>query len=274
MAAAMRASHLLVDDPPPIFRDDYALALSEIAADDAIALASGFDPPVGAVFRATVLVRARFTDEQVEQAADRSAGQYVILGAGLDSFSWRRADLVARLQVFEVDHPGTQAYKRARLAAAGLSDPSSLHFVPVDFTAGIDLGAVLSDAGFRPDEPTVWSWLGVMVYLTRDQISATLRRLCQLSAPGSVLVADFQLARSLMDDAARAAEDIGRPAAAEEGEPYVTRFDPERAADLVTECGWGDCRTWLPYDFAAWFAGRTDSLRPSTYVGLLTAHRP
>jgi Leucine carboxyl methyltransferase len=147
MAAAMRASHLLVDDPPPIFRDDYALALSEIAADDAIALARGFDPPVGAVFRAAALVRARFTDEQVEEATDRGVGQYVILGAGLDSFPWRRPELVARLQVFEVDHPGTQEYKRVRLAAVGLSDPPSLHFVPVDFTSGIDLGAALSEAG-------------------------------------------------------------------------------------------------------------------------------
>jgi methyltransferase (TIGR00027 family) len=275
MAAAMRASHLLVDDPPPIFRDDYALALSEIAADDAIALARGFDPSVGAVFRAAALVRARFTDEQVEEAADRGVGQYVILGAGLDSFSWRRPELAARLQVFEVDHPGTQAYKRVRLAAVGLSDPPGLHFVPVDFTSGIDLGPMLSEAGFRSDRPAVWSWLGVMVYLTRDRICATLRRLCELSAPGSVLVADFLLARSLMDDAARAADDIGRRAAAEEGgEPYATRFDTGRVADLVTKCGWRDCRTWVPYDFAPWFAGRTDSLRPSTFVGLLTAHCP
>jgi methyltransferase (TIGR00027 family) len=272
MAAAMRASHLLVDDPPPIFRDDHALALSEVPANDAVALARAFEPSVGAVFRATAVVRARFTDEQVGEAVDRGVGQYVMLGAGLDSFAWRRAELVSSLQVFEVDHPGTQAYKRERLAATGLVEPPSLHFVSVDFTAGADLGGKLKEAGFRSDHPTAWSWLGVMVYLTHDQIRETLRRLSELSAHGSVLVADFLLARSLMDGAARAADDIGRPAAAEEGgEPYVSTFDTEEVVELVTTSGWRSCRTWLPFDFAPWFAGRTDSLGPSTYVGLLVA---
>ncbi len=271
MAAVMRASHLLVDDPPPIFRDDYALALSEFTADEAADLARGFEPAVGAVFRATALVRARFTDERLEQAMERGVDQYVVLGAGLDSFAWRRPELVSKMQVFEVDHPGTQTYKRDRLAAEELVIPASLHFVPVDFTAGTNLGSALGEAGFRCHRPALWSWLGVMVYLTHQQIRTTLDDLAELSAPGSVLVADFLLARSLMDAVARAADDIGRPAAADNGEPYVSTFDTDEVAALVEASGWRDCRTWVPFDFSPWFTDRTDSLSPSTYVGMLVA---
>jgi methyltransferase (TIGR00027 family) len=270
MAAVMRASHLLVDDPPPIFRDDYALALSEFTADEAVDLARGFEPAVGAVFRSTAIVRARFTDERVEQAVARGIDQYVILGAGLDSFAWRRPELVSKVQVFEVDHPGTQAYKRERLAAEELIIPASLHFVPVDFTAETNLGAALGEAGFRSDRSTLWSWLGVIVYLTHDQIRATLEHLAELSAPGSVLVADFLLERSLMDDVARAADDLGRPGAADNGEPYVSSFDADEVTARMATSGWR-ARTWVPFDFAPWFADRTDSLGPSTYVGLLEA---
>jgi methyltransferase (TIGR00027 family) len=270
MAAVMRGSHLLVDDPPPIFRDDFALALSEVAPEDAVALVGSFEPDVGAVFRATALVRARFTDEQVREATTRGVGQYVILGAGLDAFAWRRPDLASRLEIFEVDHPGTQEYKQKRLQAEGMAAPPNLHFVPVDFTAQADLGAALVNAGFRSDQASVWSWLGVMVYLTHGQIRGTLKTLAQLSVPGSVLVADFLLDRSLMDDVAMAADDIGRPAAVNEGgEPYVSTFDPDRITALLASGGWSDCRTWLPFDFAPWFADRTDSMGPSTYVGLL-----
>src|SRR5437016_6321455 len=197
MAAVMRASHLLVDDPPAIFRDDYALALSEFTADEALDLARGFEPAVGAVFRATAIVRA-----------------------GLASFAWRRPELVSKVRVFEVDHPGTQAYKRERLAAEGLIIPASLHFVPFDFTAETNLGAALGEAGFRSDRSTLWSWLGVIVYLMHDQIRATLERLAEVSAPGSVLVAEFLLARSSMDDVARAADGLGRAGAADKGDPY------------------------------------------------------
>lgn len=100
------------------------------------------------------------------------------------------------------------------------------------------LGAALGDAGFRSELPTVWSWLGGTVYLEHGQVAATLRRAGRLSAPGSVLVADFVLARSLMDDVSRAADDIARPGAAREGgERYVTTFDTGQVADLVTACG-------------------------------------
>ena len=273
MAAVVRASHLLVDDPPAVFRDDYALTLSEFEEADAIALAHGFEPAVGAVYRTTTLVRARFTDEQLEEAVAHGIAQYVILGAGLDSFVWRRPELAAKLQVFEVDHPGTQGYKQQRVAAAGLPIAPTLQFVPLDFTSDADLAQALGGAGFDPYAPTFWSWLGVMVYLTHDQIRTTLNQLAELSAPGSVVVADFLLRRSLMDDAARAADDIGRPVAADQGEPYVSTFAPGEAAALVASAGWSDCRTWMPFDFAAWFEHRTDSLGPSSYVGLVVARQ-
>jgi methyltransferase (TIGR00027 family) len=272
IAAAMRASHLLVDGPPPIFRDNFALGLSEFNAEEAIAMTRGDDDPaIGAVFRVSAVVRARFTDEQVAQAVGHGVGQYVILGAGLDSFAWRRPDLSTPLQVYEVDHPGTQAYKRDRLAAQGLKVPMNLHFVPVDFTAGANLGGALGDAGFDANKATAWSWLGVIVYLTQEQIRETLRQLAELSSPRSVLVADFVLDQSLMVEAAKAADDLGRPGAASLGEPYVSTFDAGAIAALFEASGWKQCETWAPSDFAPWFAGRGDSLSPSTFLGLVTA---
>jgi methyltransferase (TIGR00027 family) len=272
IAAAMRASHLLVDGQPPIFRDDFALGLSDFNADEAVAMTSRHDDPaIGAVFRVSAVVRARFTEEEVELAVRRGIHQYVILGAGLDSFAWRRSDLSTALEIYEVDHPGTQAYKRERLESQGLAVPANLHFVAVDFTAGADLASALGEAGFDLCTTTAWSWLGVIVYLTREQIGETLHQLAHLSSSGSVLVADFILDQSLMDDVARAADDIGRPGAASLGEPYVSTFDTTEITALFELSGWGQCRTHVPFDLASWFANRSSSLSPSTFLGLISA---
>lgn len=269
----MRAAHLLVDGDPPIFRDEHALGLSGFTADDATALVAGFDPTVGAVFRVGPLVRARFMEDQLDHAMAEGVGQYVVLGAGLDSLPWRRPDLAAALQPFEVDHPGTQVYKRERIAAAGLGVPAHLHFVPIDFAQNDDLAAALASAGFRPEQRSVWSWLGVTTYLTRPQIERTLQSVADISAPGSILVTDFVLARDLMDEVARAADDIGRPGAAEQGESYLSTFTPDEFAQVAEASGWRRELTRVPSDFASWFEGRADGLGCSSFLGLLVARR-
>jgi methyltransferase (TIGR00027 family) len=169
-----------------------------------------------------------------EALGARGAGQLVVLGAGLDTRAWRLAGL-ARTDVWEVDHPASQQDKRARLAEA---EPAlaarSVRFVPVDFAVD-DLGAALDAAGHDPSAPTTWLWEGVVPYLTRDQVRATVAALAARTAAGSALVVNYQA------PSARAA--LGRLLArvlrgsATSGEPWRSLWRPERMAALLAAHG-------------------------------------
>jgi methyltransferase (TIGR00027 family) len=140
-------------------------------------------------FSRWMCVRARFPEDIAEQAAASGISQYVILGAGLDSFAYRRGDLLGRLRVFEVDHPATQAWKRRRLTELGVQHPAGLVFAPVDFERQT-LQDGLAQAAFGFGQPAVVSWVGVTMYLTLDAIHATLATLagCQ---PGTRIVLTY-----------------------------------------------------------------------------------
>lgn len=156
-------------------------------------------PACARVARVLPNQRARFTDEEVKAAVERGVGQCVNLGAGLDSFAWRRPDLMADIDLYEVDHPATQEWKRQRMEIAGLSRPSNLHFVPMDFAAGQSLRVGMMEAGFDPRRPSIWSWMGVVVYLQEDAIETTLREVADLAASGSRLLASYTVTQDLMD---------------------------------------------------------------------------
>jgi len=172
-AAAARAAHLLVDSEPRIFADSLAALLLGDEAETYLRYHREHgDHPLLAGTRAQATCRSRFTEDQLALAAARGTAQYVILGAGLDSFACR-SELAGRLRVFEVDHPATQQRKRALLAAARLAEPPTLTWVPVDFETG-ELIAALTAAGLDPAAPAFVSWLGVTMYLTAEAIGATL----------------------------------------------------------------------------------------------------
>ena len=154
------------------------------------------------LFRASIVARARFIEDLVAEQAGRGVGQYVILGAGLDTFAQRRPELAARLRVFEVDQPGPQAWKRQRLIELGFGVPEWLRLVPVDFEAGGSWWEQLAAAGFDPGRPAVVASTGVTMYLTKDANAATLRQIAGL-APGSTLAMTFLLPIELLDDADR-----------------------------------------------------------------------
>jgi methyltransferase, putative, TIGR00027 family len=182
-AAAARAAHLLVDSEPRIFADSLAALLLGDKAETYLRYHREHgDHPLLAGTRAQPPCRSRFTEDQLALAAARGTAQYVILGAGLDSFACR-SELAGRLRVFEVDHPATQQRKRALLAAAVLAEPPTLTWVPVDFETD-ELIASLTAAGLDPFAPAFVSWLGVTMYLTAEAIGATLASLSRL-APGS-----------------------------------------------------------------------------------------
>ncbi|MER8117754.1 SAM-dependent methyltransferase [Streptomyces sp. SID8366] len=166
----------------------------------------------------------------------RPAGQLVILGAGLDTRAWRLAEL-ARTDVWEVDHPASQRDKRARLGAAEPAPVAlarSVRFTPVDFAAD-GLGAALDAAGHDPAAPTTWLWEGVVPYLTRDQVRATLRALTARTAPGSTLVVNYQTPSPKATAGRLLARLLGSSATA--GEPWLSLWTPRQMAALLTEYG-------------------------------------
>ena len=217
MAAAARAAHLIVDAPPFIFADTVASALLGDRADELVGYHRDHaSHPVLSAARAQVICRSRYTEDRLARAAAAGLRQYVMLGAGLDSFGYRPG-LVDKLQVFEVDHPATQQWKRQALAAARIPVPASVTFVPADL-ATASLADVLPASGFDPAQPALISWLGVTMYLTRDAISMALTAISAF-APGTELITDYMLPASLCDAAGNSYAELVAAAAAERGEP-------------------------------------------------------
>jgi methyltransferase (TIGR00027 family) len=272
IAAGMRAAHCLIDDPP-IFRDELALQFSGLTETELLDIVAAGDPSLASVFRLTPVVRARAADELLTEAIARGVDQFVILGAGMDSTAWRRADLAPAVTTFEVDHPGTQQYKKERVALAGVAAYGDHRYVPFDFTTDNDFVRALIEAGLDATRPVLWSWLGVLTYLTEDQIRRTLSAMAAACSPGSELIMDFILDPDLLDDRARAADEFARPMAAARGEPYVSDFRPEELSLLVDASGWTIEQCSLPEDYRNWFDGRSDGLQWSTYIGIATARR-
>jgi methyltransferase (TIGR00027 family) len=260
-AAAARAAHLIVDDVPLIFADSAAAALLGDRASELLGYHQGNPThPILSAARAQVTCRSRYAEEVLADAAAAGLRQYVLLGAGLDTFGCRSA-LAARLRVFEVDRPRTQRWKRRALAAAGLAMPPSVTFVPADL--GRDSPAdALRGAGFDFSMPVVIGWLGVMMYLSRADISQVLGCLARC-APGSQLVADYMLPEGLRDAAGDTYVQLISAAAAERGEPWRTFLSPAEVSELLAAHGEFAVEHLRQRDLvpsALW--QRTDSLRP------------
>jgi methyltransferase (TIGR00027 family) len=168
-AAALRAGHFIQGAEPKIFRDQYALSLTQLTEEEAVASINRV-PKSSA---ATCVLRSRFTEDRLAVAKGR-LNQYVILGAGLDSYALRMGDQLGSLIVYEVDDPPLQKWKRERIAALGLSVSKQVRYVPCDFER-MSIEQALSNGGFHADEPCFVSWLGVTQYLTREAIRETLQ---------------------------------------------------------------------------------------------------
>jgi methyltransferase (TIGR00027 family) len=271
MAAAARAAHLIVDDPPYIFADTCAAAVLGERSEELIGYhrQHGTHPILSAA-RGQVICRSRYAEDRLAAAVASGVRQYVILGAGLDTFGWRSA-LADSVQVFEVDRPVTQAWKRSSLAAAAMSVPPGVVFVPFDLAAALHdgdapdpngLSAALIAAGFDIGKPAVISWLGVLMYLDRDAIRRTLGVLAEWG-PGTELIADYMLTQELRDEAGNQYAELVGPVAAERGEPWLSFFAPAEMSALLAEHGFGGAthvrqRDAVPADL--W--RRTDALRP------------
>ncbi len=234
-ASAARAAHLIVDDSPYIFSDTVAEALLGEHAAELLSYHRGHAThPILSAARAQVICRSRYAEDRLAEAVDRGVRQYVLLGAGLDSFGYRSL-LAGQVQVFEVDHPGTQEWKRAALAMAGIGTPASLTFVAADLGADSLTGA-LQAAGFNFSQPAMVSWLGVIMYLPRPAIDSTLASLAGFAA-GTHLIADYMLPQSLRDEAGDLYVSQVGSAAADRGEPWLTFLSPADMGGLLAEHG-------------------------------------
>jgi methyltransferase (TIGR00027 family) len=260
--ALWRALHVQVDPPPHVIEDEVGLAL--VAPGDDWRRRPDMDPAGTRRFRASIVARARFIEDLVFEQAGRGVGQYVLLGAGLDSFAQRRPEIASRLKVFEVDQPGPQAWKRQRLLELGFGVPEWLRFVPVDFEAGGSWWERLKAVGFDAGQPTVVASTGVSMYLTRDAISATLRQIAGL-APGSTLAMSFILPIDLADAEERPGYEAAERGARASGTPFVSFFRPEEMVTLARDAGFRDVEHVSAARLTErYFAGRGDGLRPGS----------
>ena len=258
--ALWRALHVACDPPPYVLEDEIGLRL--LAPDKDWRRRGDMDPQFTRPFRASIVARARFIEDLVVAQAARGLSQYVILGAGLDSFAQRRPEIASRLRVFEIDQPGPQAWKRQRLIEIGFGVPDWLRFVPVDFEAGGSWRDELATAGFDDSKPAIVVSTGVSMYLTRDANAAKLRQVAAL-APGSTLAMTFLLPLELADPEIRTGLEMAEKGARASGTPFLSFFTPPEIVALAREAGFGEARHVSAADLAQrYFAGRTDGLRP------------
>jgi|UniRef100_A0A7V6DQW4 methyltransferase (TIGR00027 family) len=215
---------------------------------------------------AIVLARARYNEDILEQGVRQGVRQYVILGAGMDTFAWRRPDLLAHLQVLEIDYPATQAHKRRRFQKAGLQPPAGLHFLPLDFNEGT-LESVLRGSAYDPQAPTIFSWLGVTYYLPLPAILATWRAISLLAPPGSAIIFDYLEADAFIPGRVARRVEVMKEIVQRIGEPMITGFAPAAlAADLAGQ-GLRLQENLGPAEIQArFFQGRPDNYRACEQV--------
>jgi methyltransferase (TIGR00027 family) len=269
--ALWRALHGLVDAPPHIIEDQIGLKL--VAPDAAWRDRPDMNPQWTSAFRASIVARARFIEDLVIEQAGHGVDQYVILGAGLDSFVQRHPEMARKLTVFEVDQPVSQDWKRQRLVELGFGIPEWLRLVPVDFEGGDDWLARLAAAGFDAAKPAVIASTGVSMYLSRDAVLTTLRQVASL-APGSTFAMTFLLPLELMDAEVRPGFQMAEKGARAAGTPFISFFTPQEMLALAAQAGFREASHVSGGELARrYFAGRSDNFRPPDNAeNLLVAH--
>jgi methyltransferase (TIGR00027 family) len=267
--AIRRAAHQLFDTPK-VLEDPLAVRIiGREAAESISAIADRFSPPAR-YMRAFMAVRARFAEDELALAVRRGTTQFVILGAGLDTFAYRNP--FANLRVFEVDHPTTQEWKRQRLAAEGIAIPDSVTYAAVDFNTQT-LADGLRAANFQSAEPAFFSWLGVTMYLEPQTVLDTLSLIHTMSAENGI-VFDYTVPRNLLNTVGKLVFDAITKRVAAAGEPFRGFFIPGELSAALSQIGY---RHTEDLDSAAinarYFANRTDNLRVAGAMGRLCCAR-
>jgi methyltransferase (TIGR00027 family) len=269
--AKVRATHQLVDDDPLILADPIVLRLIGEESIEAIRADASLRANAGAAaFRAHIVLRNRYAEDCLMEAAGRGVRQYVLLGAGYDTFAYRQPRGAQSLRIFEVDHPASQAAKRELLASVGIDLPANLSFAPVNFE-NESLRDGLQRAGFDFAQPAFFSCLGVLVYLDEKSVIALFKFVGSLSR-GSEIVFTFSQPDAALD--ARELETRAKinSTVNEMGEPWRSYFEPERLLEMLLGSGFSEVIFLTPAAAEErYFRGRTDALRAPRRVRLCWA---
>ena len=258
--ALWRALHVKTDPAPHVLYDEIGLKL--LAPDDDWLDRGDMDPQFTRPFRASIVARSRFIEDLISEQLAQGVSQYVILGAGLDSFAQRRPELASRLTLFEIDRQGPQAWKRQRLIDLGFGVPNWLRFVPVDFESSDSWWSQLVAAGFDPARPAVVASTGVSMYLTEEATRATLQQISAL-APGSTFAMTFLVPVELADPAVRSGLEMAVAAARASGTPFLSFYTSEEITSLALASGFREAEHVSGDKLATrYFSQRSDGLRP------------
>lgn len=267
--ALRRAAHQLWDTPP-ILDDPIALQIVSPQALSEMNAGKSSDSMLGSSLRAFIVARSRFAEDHLGEAWSHGVRQYVVLGAGLDTFAYRNP--YSDLRVFEVDYPATQGWKLKQLESGGIAVPSTLTFAPVDFEKET-LESGLERSGYKSNEPAFFSWLGVVPYLAEQTVLSTLRWIGSC-CPQNGVAFDYAVPRSSLDFFNRMAFDAlaGRVAAA--GEPFVSFFEPSALSQQLQQSGFRSIEDLGGDEInARYFSGRSDELQVRGKLGRLMCAR-
>ncbi|HET7115167.1 MAG TPA: class I SAM-dependent methyltransferase [Hanamia sp.] len=255
--ALWRALHLQVDAKPHILEDEIGLKL--VAPEDDWQQRS--DMKYTKCLRASILARSRFIEDLIIEQSKQGISQYVIFGAGLDTFAQRRPDIASRLQIYEIDQSETLAWKQKRLLELGFGIPEYLHFVPVNFETSSWWKQLLK-AAFDAKKPAFVACTGVSLYLTKEAITSMLSQIATLP-PGSKLAMTFYLPMELLDEEDRQMQEIAEKGAQNAGTPFVSFFTPDEILKLACKAGFKEAKTISTKDMD-YFINRTDNLLPAS----------
>jgi methyltransferase (TIGR00027 family) len=271
VVATARAYHLLYQDPV-VFEDPYAIQLTSLTWRIFLKiralnwlLAKTLYHVFLPVF-AEILGRACYAEEQLDKALERGIDQYVLLGAGLDSFALRRKDIAPRLKVFELDHPASQKSKRDRLTKLNINVPDNLEFVPVDFVKD-SVADALARSTYSNEKPAFFSWLGTILYLSQEAVFSTLKSIKSYAKPGSEIIFDYLILKELVEADDLALYDRCERGAARRGEPLLSSFDPQTLVRDVTNLGFELVEHLSSKEQNdRYFFNRKDGLRPLSFA--------
>ena len=260
LSAIMRAIHQTADEEPRILADPVAPRLLDIMCKDDAWIASFLEHPFAKAWRAGFLVRNRYAEDCLEEGVEQGLRQYVILGAGLDTFAFRQPPWASSLCVYEVDLPATQRWKCELLAAAGIPIPANLRFVPIDFEK-TSLADALRAANFEFGSGTFCSWLGVTQYLTEKAIRGTLEFVLTLPHHSEIVFSFILPPEAVPDVEAQALLTAARKAA-EIGEPWLSTFRPGELKALLRAMGFSGVVHLTPEEVHnRYFQSRRDGLK-------------
>ncbi|WP_167240100.1 class I SAM-dependent methyltransferase [Massilia genomosp. 1] len=229
-----------------------------------------FNDPMSRGVRAAAVVRSKAAEDMLEESLNQGVGQYLVLGAGLDTYMLRHPGADKHVRVFEVDHPATQAWKKDILREQGLKVPDSVEFVAADFET-VTLASALASSTWRSDVPSCFSWLGVTVYLSKPAIFDVLNYVASLPK-GSSIAFDYRVAPALLHPIDQVISDYAAKQFGAEGEPWQSYFHPQELQAQIAALGFRDVTDFGADELnARYFQKRKDGLRVGAGFRILRA---